>query len=223
MKNKGQQTLYLLLIGLFLVMTMLVLVFYFKNDQEPPINTVTPAPTPSIESSFWQGFIYEEETLSIETLQEQLKATGFLVSYEYLFTDIIDYTKVEQWWIVHSTSYFTVSYDGTVSAGIDFQNIEVSLDGKKLIITLPKAKIKSIDIDPKSMEVHSEKQGFANPITVEQFNKQLVELEKKAEQKALKHGVLKLAEDNAKSIVGNMAKAILQAQGAHYSVVVEIA
>ena len=223
MKNNRQQSLYMVLSGVFLFVIILVLGLYFKNDQELPITPVTPAPIPSTETSNWQGFIYEEETLSIETLEEQLKATGFLVSYEYCFTDLIDYSKVKKWGLIHSTTYFTISYDGTVSAGIDFQNVKVTKDGKKLIISLPKAVIKGIDIDPKSMVVHSEKQGFSNPITVEQFNSKLVELEKNAEQKALKHGIIRLAEENAKSLVGNMVRAILQAQGYYYSVVVEIA
>ena len=70
-------------------------------------------------------------------------------------------------------------------------------------ITLPAAEILNVDIDPESFEVYSERTGFANPLSIQDFNDSIVALETSVRDKALAKGILTKADENARTVVRN--------------------
>ncbi len=212
MKTSRSTPFYIILSILLFVVTLIVIIsFRFK---EPATLQTQPQPIPTVTNSAvpWNWLVQEKETISVDTMEEELRATGFLISYEYFFTDLLTYENVISILLVgHSTTSYSVSYDGVVTAGVDFSKITVSKDEENKIITIsiPQATIKNVDIDPYSMQVHTEHQGFANPISVNDFNKSIKELENKARSKAQSRGILSHANENAKLIIQNMVTALL--------------
>ena len=102
-------------------------------------------------------------------------------------------------------SSYLASYDGVVSAGVDFSAIRLRRDEERGVITveLPAAQIRSVDIDPQSFQLYSEKTGLGNPVSAADFNSSLVELEASAREKALERGLLDKADENARRIIRN--------------------
>ena len=68
-------------------------------------------------------------TMNVETIEDGLENMGVLVTQEYYFTQVETYTKEKKILnFINSESGFTYSYDGKVTAGIDFGKITVTRD-----------------------------------------------------------------------------------------------
>ena len=155
-----------------------------------------------------------KEVITGNVIREKLNNVGFMISQEYYFTEVVSASEVVEWLGIFkglTESSYVVSYDGLLSAGIDFTKITVDKneDEHTVMITIPKAEIKSIDVDPESLVVISQKDGFGTNISIEEFNKGLIELEKTAKEKALAKGILDKANDNALKMIKNMVEGLV--------------
>lgn len=161
-----------------------------------------------------------EKEITAEMVEDGLREMGTLTTQEYFFTEVVTYSSIKSLLNTNiklgfTESSYLASYDGVVRAGIDFSKISVAKDeaGTTIRIKLPAAEIQSIDIDPNSFELYSEKVGFANPISVEDFNSSLVELEQTARQKAIDRGVLERADENAQTVIRNFVGSLIDLSG----------
>ena len=152
------------------------------------------------------GIIGEVEEISVDTLEEDIRDMGLLITQEYMFTDAVSQSRVKTLFSLtlgFTESSYLATYDGTVTAGIDFSKISVIPDrqGKTVSIVMPKAAIQNVDIDPASFVLYSEKNGLGNPLSVSDFNGSLIELEEKARERAVERGILEQADENARQII----------------------
>lgn len=163
-----------------------------------------------------------EKEITTEMIREKLNDVGLLITEEYLFTEVVSYSSVKQLWNIDlgfTESSYIASYDGTVTAGIDFTAIRVEKDdeSKQVTIYLPRPQILGVDIDPKSFQLYSEKEGLWNRISVSDYNDSLIELEETARAKAIDKGVLDRAGANARQVVVNLVASLIDT--AEYGVV----
>lgn len=172
-------------------------------NQKPPVRHVIP--------------VEVEKKITAEMLEEGLHDLGVLITGEYSFTEVVSYSSVLKDPLFHlemkpTQSGYIASYDGSVTAGIDFSEIRVAKNDEMNIITvsLPAAVIRTVDIDPESFELFSEKAGMFNPISVADFNDSLVELENNARTKALEKGLLIRADANARLMVNNFVRSLVE-------------
>jgi hypothetical protein len=145
-------------------------------------------------------------TMNVETLEDGLENMGVLVTQEYYFTQVETYTKEKKILnFIDSTSQFTYSYDGKVTAGVDFGDIDVTKDeeNKTITVEIPYSKLQSTDIDTGSFKVYSENDSLWNPIKLEDYNLSLAEFEETAERKALESGILERSNDQAEALIKN--------------------
>lgn len=163
-----------------------------------------------------EKLVQVEKTITGEMLQDGLRDMGTLITQEYYFTEVMTYSSVLKDPLFHleikpTESSFVVSYDGVVTAGMDFSGIRVEKDeGAKVInVALPKAAIQNVDIDPESFEKYTEKAGMFNPVSVEDFNASLVELEATARAKAIDRGVLTRADQNGRQVVDQFIRSLV--------------
>ena len=160
------------------------------------------------------GILVVEKEITSEIIEDGLRDMGFLITEEYYFTEVIDYSKVKKLFnlikLGFTESYYIASYDGRCEAGIDFTEVKVEKNDsdKSIIVTIPKAVIHSISIDTGSFKLYDEKHGIGNAITAQEYNDSLVELEESAKEKAVERGVLKEADKNAKAIVTNFVSSL---------------
>lgn len=165
-----------------------------------------------------------EREIKSEVIRDGLKDMGFLVTEKYFFTEVTSDRKVfkiKDFELGFTEASFVGSYDGIVTAGVDFTKAEVEKDDdKKLIrIRIPKAEIFGVDIDPDSFQKYSEKESVWNKLMVDDFNAALVDLEKNAKQKALERGILKEADQNAERMIRDFGNSFVV--GTDYQVIVE--
>lgn len=219
LKTKTEKV-YVILIAVFLLAIVCVVVFALvgRSDREEatPVPTATPQPTAAVVVREVEKLVEVEKVISSEMLQDGLNDMGVLVTEEYYFTEVMSFSSVKKFLKTEITLGFTessylASYDGIVTAGTDFTGITVEKDeaASRITIHIPPAEIRSVTIDPESFELYSEKVGLGNPLSVEDFNTSLIELENSARTKALDRGLLERADENARNVIGNFVGGLI--------------
>ena len=178
----------------------------------------TPEPTSFLAWADVHGLVREEDETSFESVREGLRDMGLLVTEEYSFTEVVSREKSKELLgtgivIPFTESSFVASYDGVIHAGVDCAGItvEVSRAGAvpQLTVTVPKPEIQSVDIDPDSFVLYSEKTGVWNPFSISEYNESLKGLEKVVKDRAAEKGVLERAETHAAQIVESFVGSLL--------------
>ncbi len=209
-----------LLIGLIVLaltaIVVLVAVHAARGAAEPAVPlTVTPRPAQEVvvREKEVEKIVTVEKEISSAILTDGVRELGLLVTDEYYFTEVVSYSSIKKFWKIDlgiTESSYLASYDGVVRAGVDLAaaSVEKDEESRRIVVTLPAAEITDVDIDPESFQLYSEKAGLGNPISAEDFNNSLVELEATAREKALARGVLERADENARALVRNVVGAL---------------
>lgn len=100
-------------------------------------------------------------------------------------------------------SDFLMVYTATARAGIDIKTVKVNADKitKTIWITIPKAKILDVNVDPNEIKYYDEGFALFNVNEKEDSNKAQALAEKKAEKELSKMGILKMADDQAETLL----------------------
>jgi len=133
-----------------------------------------------------------------------------LVKYNY--TGVIsykDYYKILNINVPLTEKSFLIKYGGYVKAGGDFSRIKVDVDNRSVHVSLPKAEILDTVIDENSVKVYDESQNAFNPIKITDYNEALKKEKNTMIDDALKQGILKEANEQAKLAIS----ALLQGLG----------
>lgn len=156
-----------------------------------------------------------EKEITAEMIEDGLNDMGVLLTEEYYFTEVVSFSSIKKFLSTDIKLPFTetaylAGYSGVVNAGIDFSavTVEKNEETKRITVHIPKAEIRNIDIDPESFELFSEKVGLGNPLSAEDFNNSLIELENTAAEKAVSRGLLERADENAKTLIENFIRSL---------------
>ncbi len=201
-----------------MITAVLALVWTLKDNDvksvpEPAITTAPVKQTKKIVEV--EKIIEVEKKISGDIIQDGLRDMGFLVTEEYYLNEVVSYSSVKKLFktikLGITESSYLASYDGVISAGLDFEKISVEKNDEERIITirLPKSEVKYMQIDPESFVLYSEKEGLGNKISLSDYNDSLIELEKNDEKKAVDRGLLKRADDNAKLVISNFVNSLV--------------
>ncbi len=211
LKEKQKLRLYLIALAVVLL-AVIALLFWHGGRGKPPETpaAVTPRPTQQVvvRERPVEKLIEVEKEVTVEEIRAGLNDMGVLLTEEYYFTDVVRFSSIKKLFNIElgiTESSYLASYDGVVTAGVDFTKLTLRRDDGMMLITvtMPAPQIVNVDIDPESFQLYSEKTGLGNPISMADFNTSLVELEQSAREKALERGLLERARDNARSIVTN--------------------
>ena len=201
-----------LIVLVLAAIAVLFIVHAVRSAKETPAPlTVTPRPSQEVvvREKEVEKIVTVEKEITSAILSDGVRELGLLITDEYYFTEVVSYSSVKTLWKIElplTESSYLVSYDGVVRAGVDLSaaSIEKDDEQKRITVTLPPAAITDVDIDPESFQLYSEKAGLGNPISAEDFNNSLVELEATARNKAAERGLLMRAEENAHALVRNV-------------------
>lgn len=202
-KNSVLKYLYIIVIAAS-VITMIVLGLNFKNTRGE-----VSAPETATEKVALEKKEDVKITVNVETIKDGISNMGTLITQEYYFSQIATYTKDKKILnFINSSSGFTYSYDGSVTAGIDFEQVEIKKDedAKMIIVELPHSTIQTVNIDTKTFKVYSENDSLWNPIKLEDYNLSLSEFEEAAKKKALDNGILDKSDEQAKTLITNFIR-----------------
>lgn len=98
---------------------------------------------------------------------------------------------------------YIYTYDTVVKAGIDFSKVKVDRNekSKEIYVDIPKIKIFSVDVKYDSFKVYHEEESIFAPISMDEHNDAMKQLQEKAQKDAIKSGLLDNAYDNAKRLL----------------------
>ena len=141
-----------------------------------------------------------------KTAAFSLKDIGELATQSGYFTTVQTINKsrtvlgVE---VPGTQSSYVYSYDGTIKAGIDFEDIEISVDDLSHVIRvkLPEFKILSTEIDDDSFILYNDGANLFTSLKLEDVNKSNAELKNTARETAIKNGILESARQNAQVLI----------------------
>jgi hypothetical protein len=164
-----------------------------------------------------EKIVEKEVTISGETIKYNISNIGKLSTAEYSYTHVeqVDETrKINGFKIPLTKSSFIYSYDGKITAGIDFTEVQVDKNDttKEITVTLPDVEIISSDVDEDSFELYDEKNNIFNPISVTDVIDSLADLKTSEEEKAISRGLLDDAKSNAINLVENFLQASCNVQ-----------
>lgn len=169
--------------------------------------------------AFWYGTrdgVEEKEAITQDLLQQQILEIGELASAKYYYTNMGRYENTLQLGgknIPFTQKMFIISYDGTIKAGVEIKDIEVTLSGKAVHVVIPPAKILSHQVDMGSITVFDEKNSIFNGLSTEDVTKFLNEQNSQMEERAVQNGILTDAQQNAGNSLRTLYQALLAGQG----------
>lgn len=105
--------------------------------------------------------------------------------------------------IPFTSSQVIYSYEGLIKAGIDFEDIEVTVNeiNKIIYVRIPDVKLLSSEVYFDSLIVYDEDYSPFNTFTFEDMNLSISDLQSQAESSALSSGLLERAATNAQNII----------------------
>lgn len=160
----------------------------FTDTSEPCVTTAPPAETTT-----------EATTTRISVngvlINSKLIENLDLEDEEYTYTNSADFKKrsnVKGMGVPLTKKSFTVTYNGTVTAGIDVSMISVSADNdaRKISVILPEAEITGHTIDEDSVKLTDVNDNWINPINDDDYAYIIDGQKYQMEQNAINGGLL---------------------------------
>lgn len=158
-----------------------------------------------------------EKTVTAKIIQDKLRDMGFMVTQEYWFSEVMSYSSAKDLFGVKlpfTESNFIASYEGSITAGVDFTKVNFFKNDTELTVTviMPEAELLATTIDNDSFKLYSEKEGIGNNISLNDYNVSVINLKKAAEQKAVERGVLDKASENAERIIRDVVDSLVDTE-----------
>ena len=153
-------------------------------------------------------------TINTQIIEDGLKEMGVLITQEYYFTQVEEYSSSKKLWLLDSKAYLAYSYDGVVNAGIDCNDVDITKDdeNKKITVRIPAAKIIDVSIDFDSFKTLEEKNGLWNKLDMSDYNSSLVAYENAAKDKAIEKGIIDKADEGAKKMIESFVNSLVDSE-----------
>ncbi len=159
----------------------------------------------------------------VEIKEDDIKAIGELASLECYYNNVAKTTK--KGGILTKDRELWIEYEGVAKLGVDMKECKVEVKNDKVIISMPAAKIFSINPKAETLTEDSyyySEDGFLfkNKITSEEQNDAIEEGQAEM-RKAIEDnkGLLEKAENRCKNLIENYINKISDASGVKYEIV----
>ena len=157
-----------------------------------------------------------QPSVDAKGLMERLEESSELTVEKSYYTGIVRFSEGTVPLI--NKNGFSMKYEAEIDAGFDLEDVSIEVTDNAVVVTVPKAEIQSIDIDPDSLEFYDNKTSLFKTDRKEATKKALQEAEKDAEKNASKKGVIEAANKRAEIVfkgileggVGNRDIIVLQ-------------
>lgn len=184
--------------GILIIILMIVVFFVGKNYGKS--------------SNQEKGIIKSSNKITETLLRQQMEQAGELGTVKYYYTNMGKYENAKEISgvsIPFTNKSFIIAYDGIIKAGIDLQDVTIRLEKKKILITLPKAKILSHEVVKDSVVVYDEKNSIFNGLSISDVTDFEQSQNEIMEEKATQNGIFEEAEKNAKTTLKNLFQVFL--------------
>ena len=155
-----------------------------------------------------------QPVITSDQLTDQLGSLRELVTKEYIYTNAArreaSKTWLWGWTLPFSDSSLLVTYDGTIKAGIDLNDVKFDVDEENRVITvsIPASRITDNIIPQETINVLEVKDGLFNRITFEDYNEFIGSEKPVMEEKAVERGLLDEADREARAAIEAFLKLV---------------
>lgn len=150
----------------------------------------------------------EVHKTDLEIIEETITRASRLETADYVCTIVEDSYGSKQLFgkdIPLTKTGYTVSFKGSVSAGIDLSKATAKqLDENTIEISLPKVEVYEPNFDNESMKKYDEKNSIFNPLKIDVVNETEINAKKKIKEEAIQYGIEARAKENAEIIVAGL-------------------
>lgn len=146
------------------------------------------------------------------TIDFGLSDIGEFATQAGYYTNVNQITKPERTIVGASipgtASKAIMTYQGTIKAGLDFDQIQMDVDYENQIVTLkmPQPRILSNEVDMDSCEIFDVQNSIFNQIDITNYNQSITEMKERAEFQAIQNGILDSAKSNAEILIRSLFK-----------------
>ncbi len=188
---------------------------FHKAEAEPTVTELMDRPADEVVS------VDKDSVVSVWYVKELLEPASELITLKYHYTDADVFEDYKELWGMRlplTTNKTIFTYDGTVSVGFDFSKIKVRISYVKKIVTvtLPPAEVIANEIDASSFKYYDVANSVFNPLKMEDVTGLIGELkEKKADKVVADHELIRMANENARSILKDFLSASKLAENYH--------
>ena len=206
------------------LVAVIVILIVWAVGRNRTVPEPAPAPVPSLAEpdikvvyKEKEKLVEVEKTVTAKIIQDKLRDMGFMVTQEYWFSEVMSYSSAKDLFGVKlpfTESNFIASYEGSITAGVDFTKVNFFKNDTELTVTviMPEAELLATTIDNDSFKLYSEKEGIGNNISLNDYNVSVIDLKKAAEQKAVERGVLDKASENAERIIRDVVDSLVDTE-----------
>lgn len=196
--NKNKLTPKIIILGVVTIITITVII----------VMSIIPNSNPSEEQ--------KPEIITESTLEKIINVSD-LSTFEAVYNGIakvMNEKKQEQ------VDYY-VSYNAKIKAGINFENIDITIDNqlKTVTVTLPEVKITDINVDITSLDYIFENENANTPTVSEQAYKKCIEdVENESDNASV---IYEIAEQNAHNIVEALIYPFIKQLDSEYRLIID--
>ena len=139
-------------------------------------------------------------------ISTQLEKASELITAKLHFTGMSEFQDEGTKFI--NKSDFTMVYEATANAGIDVKNVKIGADEENRVIniTIPKATVISVKVNPASIRYFDEKFALFNNNQKEDSNKAIALAEEEAKKEVARMGVLEMADQQAEALIKGLVQ-----------------
>lgn len=161
----------------------------------------------------------KEPEVTNKTIQTKLESIGELASSKLTYRGLIIYKDGSIPYI--NEKGFSMAYTAVIKAGIDLKGTDIKVEGNKILLSIPKAKVLSVEVNPESLTFYDKKHAVFNWQKPEDSSKAVIEAKKDAEKNAVNEGLLKDAEKNTEKLIKEFLKGMKTKEGSDYQIIID--
>ena len=159
-------------------------------------------------------FLYnKEEKITPSYLGTKLTKVGELTTVKLNYTGFLEYH--DKGIPLFNKSDFLMTYEANARVGIDLEEVEIEVDNPNKLVTLsiPKAEILDVKIDPNKIKYYDTKFALFNVNEKEDGNKAQALAEEQAYKDLTEMGVLESANEQALTLIKGLLQNAVQYAG----------
>lgn len=152
------------------------------------------------------GYMCAPKRINKQPEISQVRAICNLATLKTYYHNVAKIEKGKDW-IFQRDRELWIEYTGIVTIGIDMSMVEMKVEGNKVIVSLPKAKLLSIDIDEEKINEDSyfyskDNLVFKNQITAEEQTQAINEAQTNMKSSVEENSqLLKMAQERSKALI----------------------
>ncbi len=183
----------LIILGAVILISIFVLIQY-KHEKRSDMEI------PEMDEGFTELEIEDPELEAYE-LKKLLSEIGEFATSEYEYSGyakIEEYRQIGDWNIPFTSHEIDIHYGGVIKVGYDVGAIDIEVDKKKIIVSLPEPRI--LDNYITALKTDEDNNLF-NPIDSNEVNEKMEEVKEAELERAEKNGVYEKAKTSVKAII----------------------